>query len=230
VKYGESAFYPSEGTEEDAKRASGKKRCLRIDEVQTLDVNVYREAAKVFNTVLAPLCTQGNRDAAIQVAALAYDKVAPPGQDFGTIKAALALWHSLGTFATEYVKGPLVQGSQGLDDGIHFVKLATVPMEGRMDRAHSRNTGWDRKGMPSYRDLRNDPLEFKHSKGIVRKVRKRRWDEVEWVERKVYAYEFWTQKCNPLNLGSGKYQKVIKTLTLTLTVTLTLTLTLTLCL
>lgn len=159
---------------------------------------------KCFVAYYKPLIDKGKTEAAVRLAELVHDKVAPPSRRFNIIRAALAVWNSLGDYAKSFVWSPLVKDDPALPHAIESVKLASVPMEQGYDEAFETLTGWGRKTLPAYRARRTNLLEEKHSTGLLFKIKQQNARDARNVCRKVDAMKYWVRKTNPRNLGAGK--------------------------
>lgn len=173
--------------------------------VKIQGVYFYKEADKILQTEpIKGLLADGKKEAVRAIAMVMYDKSSPEEESFSFIRAALSVWRSIGDFAKNYVKSPLVRDEPKVLEAINIVKLATCPLEINYDNKVFHNTGWKRNIFPELRARRQNPRAHKHSSGLMRKIRKARSDTTARLGRKVEAYEFWVRKTSPMNLGAGK--------------------------
>ena len=159
---------------------------------------------------LKPLIDAGNEEAAVRLAEMCYDTVAPEGRTFkGALTSAWAIWASIGTFACEYLCIPLMRDSPEAKSVVDAVKLGTCPMELGHDDRYGKHTGWARKDFAFLRARRLNPFKHQHTSGLLHKIRKRPKNDAVRVAKKVEAMQFWVRKTAPRNLGAGKRDLVV---------------------
>lgn len=166
---------------------------------------------KIYAEHFKPMETAGHNEAAVCLAEMLYDLVAPVGWGFATLRAAMSVWKSLGKFAKEYLHAPLVKSTPDATFAKGVVKLATCPLDDGADKAWAEQTGWDRHECAGLRTRRQDPRQEQHTSGTLHKLRKRPKSAGEWLAKKVEAMQYWVRHTAPRNLGVGKRDHVSDT-------------------
>lgn len=76
-----------------------------------------------------------------------------------------------------------------------------------MDKPFRAATGFGKHLIEKVRLRRRNPLQAKRSTGLIKTIRKTHKRQVANQERRRTAYGYWASRCQPQNLGAGKFNK-----------------------